>query len=152
MPFVDDITPVDAHVHASGGAIRRLLVVDQQHSFVGLARLVARSMGYQTDAVHDPRDLATRFREWRPDVVIIEIVLPEMDGIEMIGVLSELGFDGQLILVTGHEPKYLELARKTAEAKSLQVATSLTKPARTAQMIQALAQCELAATMSAALE
>ena len=150
MPFAAEITPMDAPMHACGGANRRLLVVDQQHSFVGLARLVARSVGYLTDAVHDPRDLATRFRNRRPDVVVIEIVLPEMDGIEMIGVLSELGFDGQLILVTGHEPKYLELARKTAEAKGLQIAACLMKPARTAQMAQALAQCEPAATAALA--
>lgn len=145
MPFSAEMNPVDPRTCLRAGPGRRLLVVDQHKAFVGFARLVARRLGYQTSAVFDARELADRVRAWRPDILMMEIVLPELDGIEIIRLLSELGFDGQLVLVTAHDPRYLELARKTAEARGLQVAACLANPVRTAEIIHALECCEPAA-------
>ena len=135
------VIPFDAR---SCGGVRcsdRLLVVDRQLAFVHFARLIARRMGYETGVVLDSRELAARVRNWQPTVLIIEVELPEVDGIEMIGALSELGFEGDLILVTAHDPRSLALAQKTAEARGLRVATCLQKPVRTADMILALELC-----------
>ena len=126
----------------TAGSQRRLLVIDQQLVFVGFARLVARQLGYDTTALLDPRDLIARVQEWRPSVVVVEVALPELDGIGMVGKLAELGFSGQLILATAHDTRYLELARKTAEARGLRVATCLAKPVRTAEMVVAFQLCE----------
>ncbi len=145
MPVVAEMNPVDTRASAGVRPGRRLLVVDQHQAFVGFACQVGRRLGYQTSAIVDARELADRVRAWRPDILVMEIVLPELDGIEIIRLLSELGFDGQLILVTAHDPRYLELARKTAETRGLRVAACLAQPARTADIIHALECCEPAA-------
>jgi CheY-like chemotaxis protein len=150
MQVVAEITPQDTK--GNGGPAGRLLVVDQQLAFVGLARLVGGRMGYQTGAILDPRDLAARVQEWRPTVLVMEIVLPELDGIEMIGILSDLGFDGQLVLVTSHDQRYLELARKTAAARGIRVASCLAKPVRTAEMIRAIQHCGSGVAIGAAAQ
>lgn len=141
MQSAAQVIPFDARSCGGARSSDRLLVVDQQLAFVRFARLVARRMGYETGVVLDSRELAARVRNWQPTVLIIEVVLPEVDGIEMIGALSELGFDGHLILVTAHDPRYLALAHKTAEARGLRVAARLQKPVRTADMILALELC-----------
>lgn len=109
-------------------------------------------MGYQTAAIRDPHELAPRIHEWRPTVLVMEIVLPELDGIEMIRILSDLAFDGQLVLVTSHDQRYLELARKTAEARGLRVASCLAKPVRTAQMVKAVQLCDAHPAVHAPLQ
>jgi hypothetical protein len=77
-----------------------------------------------------------------PTVVIAEVVLPELDGIEMIGKLCELGFNGHLILATALDTGYLKLARKAAKARGLRVAACLAKPVRTAEMVMAFRHCD----------
>lgn len=141
MQIAPQIIPFGPRTNGGTESGDRLLVVDRQLAFVRFTRMVARRMGYETGVVPDSRELAARVQLWRPTVLVIELVLPEMDGIEIIGVLSELGFGGHLILATAHDWRYLELARKTAEAKGLRVAASLTKPVRTAGMILALELC-----------
>lgn len=145
MPFTAQTAPVDTHMPARGASGRRLLLVDQQLAFVGFARLVGRRMGYETSAILDPRELATRIQHWQPTVLVVEVGLPSLDGIEIIARLSELSYEGHLILVTADKPRDLEIARKAAAAMGLRVATCLAKPVRTAEMIRALELCEPAA-------
>lgn len=144
MLVAAEMNPIDNRTCADVTSGRRLLVVDRHKAFARFARLVARGLGYETSALSDARALADRVRAWRPGILVMEIVLPELDGIEIIRLLSELGFDGQLILVTAHDPRYLELARKTAEARGLRVAACLAQPARTADLIRALESCAAA--------
>jgi YesN/AraC family two-component response regulator len=72
--------------------------------------------------------------KYQPDVLMLEVVMPELDGIEMINILAHRGYHGYLILVSGHEPSYIDLAKKTAEARNLKVVAALTKPIRQAAM------------------
>jgi len=143
MLLAAEIDPIDTRDVAgiTPGRRRRLLVIDQHKAFASFARLVARGLGYETSALLDARALADRVRAWRPDILVMEIVQPELDGIEAIRLLSELGFDGQLILVTAHDPRYLELARRTAESRGLRVAACLAQPARTTDIARALECC-----------
>lgn len=115
---------------ASSAAQRRLLVVDHQPSFTGFARLIAQKLGYEVNVLSDPRQIVERLAAFQPTAVIVEVIMPEFDGIEVINVLAEKGFDGQLILVSGHEQTYTDLAKKTAEGKRLKVAAALAKPIR----------------------
>lgn len=122
----------------------RLLIVDHQQSFTGFLRLIAHRLGYQVNILADSREIAASIDAHQPDLLVLEVVMPELDGIEAIGILGQKGFDGRLILVSAHEPTYLELARKTAEANNLKVAATLTKPVR-----QATIEVALKATLSA---
>lgn len=108
----------------------RLLIVDHQPSFTGFARLVAQKLGYEVSVLSDPRDIAASLDAYRPSVVLLEVIMPEFDGIEVVNVLAQKGFHGQLVLVSGHEPAYIDLAKKTAEGKGLKVAAALAKPIR----------------------
>jgi YesN/AraC family two-component response regulator len=112
----------------------RLLVVDCQHAFIGLARLVAQRLGFEVSVLKDSRRVESNFVKHQPDVLILEVVMPELDGIEVINILAHQRYNGHLILVSGHGPSCLELAKKTAEARNLKVIAALPKPIRQAAM------------------
>ena len=63
-----------------------------------------------------------------PDVIICDIFMPEMDGIEFIAVLVKKHFTGGLILMTGVDPDILDVAQNIAELQGLHVLGCFTKP------------------------
>lgn len=63
-----------------------------------------------------------------PDVIICDIFMPEMDGIEFLAVLVKKRFKGGLILITGVDPDILGVAQNIAELQGLQVLGCFTKP------------------------
>lgn len=63
-----------------------------------------------------------------PDVVICDIFMPDMDGIELIGELVKRQFKGGLVFVSGVNLDMLEVAQFLAVQKGLRVLAAFVKP------------------------
>ncbi|MCF6237905.1 MAG: EAL domain-containing response regulator [Candidatus Marinimicrobia bacterium] len=61
---------------------------------------------------------------------MLDLMMPGVDGIEVIRFLAERGCDAQLILVSGFDPAVLHSAQKLATEQGLNVFGSLSKPFR----------------------
>ena len=73
---------------ASGGSAgsersARILLVDDEHSVQTLLAYPLRKDGYEVIAAHDGREALDRFAEQRFDLVVLDIMLPKLDGIEV---------------------------------------------------------------------
>ena len=79
-----------------------------------------------------------------PDVVVLDIVMPGIDGIELVQWLAERGIQLRLVIVTGFAQNYADLAKKLGEAKGLLSVTTLTKPVRMADLQQAICRGDTA--------
>lgn len=60
-----------------------VLVVDDEKNIVQLARLYLNNEGYRVEAAFDGRQAIDKFRAVRPDIIILDIMLPEMDGLSV---------------------------------------------------------------------
>jgi DNA-binding response OmpR family regulator len=59
---------------------QRILVVDDEDHILELARLYLQREGYQIDTVSDGAQALARFNLTKPDLVVLDIMLPNVDG------------------------------------------------------------------------
>jgi len=73
-----------------------------------------------------------------PDVLICDIFMPDMDGIEFIGELDKRQFKGGLVFVSGVNRDMLEVAEFLAAQKGLRVLATFVKPIQPVALRKAL--------------
>ena len=73
-----------------------------------------------------------------PDYIVLDLFMPEMDGIEFIGHLRPLGFKGAIILMSAAAGDVFDVARTLATASGLDVRATLLKPVDPEALAQAL--------------
>src|SRR5712692_3696009 len=61
----------------------KVLVVDDEAHIVELARLYLSREGYEVEGVGDGTQALTRFAQTKPDLVILDIMLPGTDGLSI---------------------------------------------------------------------
>lgn len=66
--------------------------------------------------------------EREPAFVICDVYMPDMDGIELMQALAQVGYRGQVILQSGVNPETLQLARDLATAEGVRLIGAFLKP------------------------
>ncbi len=77
--------------HADGSPIR-VLVVDDEPTLTDLLQMALRYEGWDVRTAADGRHALNLAREFRPDAIVLDIMLPDIDGMQ---VLSRVRQDGQ---------------------------------------------------------
>lgn len=68
----------------------RILIVDDEADNVELVRRILESDGYsEIKGIHDPRNVVEEVSEFEPDLIMLDIVMPHMDGHEVLKRLQE---------------------------------------------------------------
>lgn len=116
---------------------RRLLIIDDEPDFCAFVREVAERLGFAVTATSDADEFKSSFDGARPDVIVLDVVMPQVDGIELVQWLSKQGCDSRVLVITGYNPHYAMTAAELGEAGGL-VIESLTKPIRAADLRAAL--------------
>ena len=62
---------------------QRILVVDDDPSLAEMLTIVLRGEGFDTAVVGDGTQALTAVRELRPDLVLLDLMLPGMNGIDV---------------------------------------------------------------------
>lgn len=80
---VTDIRSTEPPTRADGSALTALVVDDE----VNIAELVAMALryeGWQVATAHTGRDAVATAKQERPDVVVLDLMLPDIDGMEVL--------------------------------------------------------------------
>jgi two-component system response regulator VicR len=63
----------------------RILVVDDDDGLRGLYRAELEDEGYEVVTAIDGREALQKLEKEKPDLVVLDIVMPKMDGMETLG-------------------------------------------------------------------
>ncbi len=78
---------------------RILIVEDEADMAMGLQDNL-QFEGYEVSAVGNGTDALEQVRTWRPDLVLLDIMLPEMDGFEVCREIREMGMTVPILMLT----------------------------------------------------
>jgi two-component system chemotaxis response regulator CheY len=106
----------------------RLLAIDDHPLSTDLIVRIARRCGYDAQGLVETRALAELLVKWRPDVITLDLNMPRADGSDVLTMLKVVGYQGQVIIISGLHPTARERARQQAETFGLKVAGTLGKP------------------------
>lgn len=107
-----------------------LVVVDDEIEMAGFVAEVAEVVGFRVRAVTSVQQLRKTLESASPDVIVIDIFMPDIDGFELIGELAERGCSSGIILISGYGKTLLNGAAKIAEARGLKLLSVISKPFR----------------------
>jgi two-component system alkaline phosphatase synthesis response regulator PhoP len=87
---------------------RRVLIVDDDHKIVDLVRLYLERDGYRVFVAYDGLKALELARQKRPDLIVLDLLLPEVDGLDICRILRTEG-----------EVPIIMLTAKTTESDKL---------------------------------
>jgi two-component system, OmpR family, KDP operon response regulator KdpE len=87
----------------------RVLVVDDEPQITRVLRTVLTSQGYQVRTAAEGEAALLNFTEWRPELVITDLYMPHMDGVELCRRIREMSNVPIIVLsVKGEERSKVE--------------------------------------------
>jgi PAS domain S-box-containing protein len=108
-----------------------LMQMQQMLSGIGVQEVLTASDGAQAIA-------SMASRRTPIDVVICDLNMPQMDGVEMIRRFGQSGFRGGLVLMSGADEQLLATVGNLAQLQGLSVLGQVQKPATPQQMVALL--------------
>jgi DNA-binding NtrC family response regulator len=78
---------------------RVLIVEDDVSARAGLMELV-QSWGFETDGARDGQDALEKLTTFRPGIVLTDLVMPRMDGLELLKAIMTQGEDLTVLILT----------------------------------------------------
>jgi len=111
-----------------GSTTGRLLAVDDSADSADLVVRIAAKCGFDAQATSDPTSVRALVVSWKPEILTLDLCMPEADGIDLLSVLEETGFSGLLIIISGQDEWFRKAAGRLAETRGLKVVDDLQKP------------------------
>ena len=106
----------------------RLLVIDDEEDICDMIAEIARDRGFEVATISKPETVAAKLSEFVPDVIMLDLMMPGTDGVELLRVLVDKVKDVKICLMSGSDARVLNSARRLGSAHGLNVIAALEKP------------------------
>lgn len=118
--------------------MKRLLIVDDEPAMARLIQRVAKSCGYEVAVTHDAEDFMDALVAGEPDAIALDLSLPRVDGVELLRFLAAAKCRAKILIISGFDARVLETSGRLGEASGLNIAGTLMKPVRAAELRAAI--------------
>ena len=82
---------------------KKVLIVDDEKAIVDILDFNLKKEGYDTLGAYDGQDGLEKAREEKPDLILLDVMLPKMDGFEVCRRLRAEGDNVPIIMITARE-------------------------------------------------
>jgi EAL domain-containing protein (putative c-di-GMP-specific phosphodiesterase class I) len=106
----------------------RLLVIDDEEEICNLIAEVGQQRGLEIESTTNPENVLASLAQFKPDFIILDLMMPNTDGVELLRLLADHVSDAQICLISGSDIRVLNSARRLGSAHGLNVVATLEKP------------------------
>jgi len=92
-----------AAAESSEGGSAKVLVVDDESNITDLVATALRYEGFEVAAAHDGREALTAVESFRPDLIVLDVMLPDVDGFEVQRRLLDRGRSTPVVFLTARD-------------------------------------------------
>jgi DNA-binding response OmpR family regulator len=115
--------------------MKTVLIVDDEPDILLLLRLALEVAGYSTVEASDGEEALEVIRSEHPDVVLLDVMMPGMDGWATLEHLGEIGEHPRVIMVTARTA-----SRDRDRAIAMGADDFVTKPFEPAELVERMRQ------------
>lgn len=120
------------------GAMRRALILDDDPATGSTVRMIAERAGYAAAVHRDPAAFMRAVADERPTHIVLDLVLSESDGIEVLRRLAATGCEAAIIITSGVGTRVLDAAERLTVEQGLNLRGVLAKPFPVAALLALL--------------
>ena len=114
MSSPDSTLPSAPRLSRPDGSPVRAVVVDDESTLAELLTMALRYEGWDVRSAGDGHSAVSTIREFRPDVVVLDIMLPDIDGLEVLKRIRADGQDTPVLFLTAKDALDDRIAGLTA--------------------------------------
>lgn len=108
-------------------SIQRVLVGDDEPDICRFLCIAAEDLGCEARYATDAEGFKKAYTSFQPTTIFLDLVIPETDGFEILQWLAEAKCTAKIIVMTGYDSLYSEMAKSMGRANNLKI-TAVTKP------------------------
>jgi diguanylate cyclase (GGDEF)-like protein len=119
-------------------AATRLLILDDDPLTGQTISNIAILSSVETRYTDDPLEFFRIIQDWQPDFIAIDLVMPRMDGVQVMVELARLNCNADIIISSGVGGRVLDAAARSATEHGLNIVGILAKPFSPARLRELL--------------
>jgi len=109
-------------------AKNRVLIIDDDQRICRIIKRIADSLELESFVVNDPAIFESVYLDYQPNVILLDLQMPKMDGVELLRKLADQRSKAAIILVSGMDKGVLETTKDLGKSLGLNMAGFLHKP------------------------
>jgi len=107
----------------------KIFLLDDEELIASMLTRSLKKEGYNVHMETQTDDIIKKIRAWDPDIVILDIGMPERDGIDILQEIIDTGIETQVVMLTADDS-----AETAVRAMKIGAADYLTKPFNTEEV------------------
>ena len=106
----------------------KVLIVDDDLRISRLLKRIALESDVETLILNDPHSFEEIYLTYQPNIILMDLQMPQVDGIEILRRLAELKSNAAILIISGMEKNVLETAVDLGKSLKLNMVGFLNKP------------------------
>ncbi len=106
---------------------KRLLIVDDDPRICNLISRSVKGLNFVAHTLCHARKLASAYQEFRPDVILVDLKMPGIDGVEVLRQLADWGCSANILIFSSMKSDIIHSAERVGELYGLKMEAALPK-------------------------
>lgn len=106
----------------------RVLIIDDDPRICRIIKRVANELGVESFATDDSALFESAYLEYAPNIILMDLQMPKLDGVELLRKLADQDSRAAIILVSGMDKSVLETTEDLGKSLGLNMAGVIVKP------------------------